>query len=273
MADFRTTHRPYYVDMTDTYDDGLSGWEEDRAAISEWVHSELASNLSITDPAVWRTDNVFLQSSPVLQEFKSRFARFNSWLSRIMFMRDEVDKIIWFAVMTSINNSRVSSTIGNNNRPHTDSTAAPATSQVIEFDYSNLCRFIIPLDNYENEQKSTVWWDLKDRDQYAIGSREHINAIRAKMVDNLSVIPRLCWVAEEFMDDFEIVSVQKLRGPALLNTALPHQPYGSIDDPDVRMALTIKPTRPDVAFATVFGENYRRRPTYGPSVGTIATEL
>lgn len=276
MADFRTTHRPYYVDMTDTYDDGLSGWEEDRAAISEWLHSELASNLDIADPITWKTDNVFQQNSPVMQEFKSRFVRFNSWLSRIMFMQDSADKIIWFAIVSSVNNHRLfHSAIGNNNRPHTDSIATPATSGVIEYDYSNLCRFLIPLDNYESEQKSTVWWDLKDREQYALGSREHINAIRAKMVDNFSVASRLCWVAEEYMDDFEIVSVQNLRGPAILNTALPHQPYGSLNDPtgDTRITLTIKPTRPDVAFATVFGEKYRNRPTYGPSDSAIATEL
>ena len=274
MADFRTTHRPYYVDLTDTYNDGLSGWEEDRAAISEWVHSNLAYILDITDPLTWKNDHHFNHQSLILQEFKTRFVRFNRWLGRILFMQESADKIIWFAIVSSANNYRLfHSTIGNNNRPHTDSIATPATEEIVEYNYSNLCRFLIPIDNYESEQKSTVWWDLKDRDQYVPGSREHINAIRAKMVDNFSVASRLCWVSEEFMDDFEIVSVQNLRGPALLNTALPHQPYGSIDDPDsdIRIALTLKPTRPDVAFATLMGERYRGRITYGPS--KTATEL
>lgn len=253
------------MDLTSTYPGGEEAWERDREKLKEWVHLRFKDIVESENPSFWNSIATANSESLVyLQEFHSNFRRLNDWLSMILFMKPNTPKILWMAIINGSKKLSEEAMVS----PHTDFPSTPCDPKFPQTDYWNGCRFIFPIDNCDNAERSTQWWDLKDRHKYIIGSREHVNEIRKRTSgfdDNAPDSKYASVIKEEHLDEFELVSVQNLRGPALINTTLPHYVTGSIlkGDEPYRLALTLKPSRPDITHCMLMGQTYKGRELYG----------
>lgn len=269
MSPFVSTCRPYFLDLTDTYIGGKEAWERDRENLSKWLHTNFKNVVATDSPRFWNS-----LEREIVPELQGNFKRLNDWLGKILFMRPETNKLLWCSIILGSYDLEKDIT----RAPHTDFPPTLCEEYKPQTDHWNGVRFLLPVDNCESQERSTSWWDLKDRHKYILGSREHINQIRIRTGDFNATKredgdPSLKWasskyasnIKEECMDDFECVAVQKLTGPALINTAIPHYVSGAVlkNDDAYRVALTLKPARPELTFSMIMGQTYRGRVLHG----------
>lgn len=266
MSNFLTTDKPYYMDLTHTYIGGIEAWEKDRIKMRSWLLDRFGETLLSDTPMFWNslgdmnTDNGVI----LLRDFYNNFKRFNEWLSMILFMKSPTPKILWAALISASKDLHDEA----RGAPHIDFPPTECDPRYPQTDYWNGCRFILPIQECEKESRSTEWWDLKDRHKYILGSREHVNEIRKRVRTFNTNAPNSKYasiIKEEHMEEFELVSVQNLRGPALLNTTIPHYVKGSVfnEGEPYRMTFTFKPARPELIHCMLMGQTYKGRELYG----------